>query len=153
MMRPDDATLRAAKATDAGDIARLCGELGYPTMVEDMRTRLERLLEEPDHHVVVAEGSQGLLGWVHVEHRRTLESPERAELVGLVVDAAVRRSGLGSSLVTAAERWAAARGLAEIAVRSNVERDTSHPFYESAGYSRVKTQHVYVKNLTPGSNP
>jgi len=152
-MRPDDATLRAAKPTDAGEIARLSGELGYPTAAEDMTSRLERLLVNPGHHVIVADGGQGLLGWVHVEHRRTLESPEHAELVGLVVDAAVRRSGLGSRLVTAAERWAAARGLAEITVRSNVVRDTSHPFYEIAGYSRVKTQHVYAKNLTPGSNP
>jgi hypothetical protein len=30
----------------------------------------------------------------------------------------------------------------EIAVRSNTVRAESHPFYERAGYVRVKTQHV-----------
>ena len=45
-------------------------------------------------------------------------------------------------------RWASERGLREIAVRSNVVRAESHPFYEGRGYARVKTQHVYLKPLT-----
>jgi hypothetical protein len=32
-------------------------------------------------------------------------------------------------------------------VRSNVARELSHPFYESLGYERAKTQHVYRKTL------
>lgn len=152
-MRPDGIILRSAEPADVREIARLCGELGYPTAVDDMRSRLDRLLEEPDHHVVVAEGSQGVLGWIHVEHRRTVESPARAEVVGLVVDPAVRRSGLGARLVSAAEQWAKRHGLTEITVRSNVLRTLSHPFYEKVGYSRVKTQHAYIKALPSGGRP
>ena len=39
------------------------------------------------------------------------------------------------------------RGLGVIAVRSNVARTESHPFYERLGYVRTKTQHAYRKHL------
>jgi hypothetical protein len=38
-----------------------------------------------------------------------------------------------------------------MAVRSNVTRTESHPFYERLGYARVKTQHAYRKRLGPSS--
>jgi hypothetical protein len=34
-----------------------------------------------------------------------------------------------------------------MAVRSNVARAESHPFYERLGYVRTKTQHAYRKRL------
>jgi len=49
--------------------------------------------------------------------------------------------------VNVAEQWARARGLPWLVVRSNVTRESAHPFYESLGYSRRKTQHVYRKAL------
>ena len=39
------------------------------------------------------------------------------------------------------------RGLENVSVRSNVVRLESHPFYERAGYVRVKTQHAYWKRI------
>jgi len=146
-------TLRPVQPSDAAELARLAGELGYPTAPREMADRLEPLLADPGHYVVVAAGERGLLGWAHVERRRTVETPERAELMGLVVDSRARRSGVGRRLVRAAEQWAADEHLGEIAVRSNVIRSESHPFYQKAGYARAKTQHVYVKKLTPGEKP
>jgi GNAT superfamily N-acetyltransferase len=66
-----------------------------------------------------------------------------------VVDARERGRGVGRRLVAAVEEWARARGLEQIAVRSNVTREESHPFYEHLGYTRVKTQHAYRKRLGP----
>ncbi|HEX8777263.1 MAG TPA: GNAT family N-acetyltransferase, partial [Rhodanobacter sp.] len=87
----------------------------------------------------------GLLGWIAIERRLTLESGERIEIVGLVVDAAARGTGVGRALVTDAEQWARAQGFDAIGVRSNVAREGSHPFYEALGYVRMKTQHAYRK--------
>jgi len=42
---------------------------------------------------------------------------------------------------------ATGQGLGDIAVRSNVARIESHPFYDRLGYRRVKTQHAYRKRL------
>jgi len=67
--------------------------------------------------------------------------------MGLVVDVSARRQGLGSKLVDVAEHWARAQKLSSVTVRSNAARDQSRPFYESIGYSRSKTQHVYRKMI------
>jgi hypothetical protein len=48
-------------------------------------------------------------------------------------------------LLAAVEAWALSRRLPEVSVRSNVLRESSHPFYEKHGYRRVKTQHAYRK--------
>jgi GNAT superfamily N-acetyltransferase len=139
--------IRRAQTSDAAEMARLSGELGYPMPADEMGTRLGRLLGDARHFIAVAHDGDRLLGWMHVEHRTSLEAGDRAELMGLVVDGSVRRRGTGRVLVEAAEQWALSRGLAAQTVRSNVKRELSHPFYEALGYVREKTQHVYRKRF------
>ena len=144
--------IRAAADSDAAEVARLATELGYPTTADDMRTRLSRLISDSAHQIVVAAADDGALqGWMHVEDRFSLEGGARVELMGLVIDASVRRQGIGRSLLTVAESWASERGRNKVTVRSNVARAMSHSFYESCGYAREKTQHVYSKSLPPKS--
>jgi GNAT superfamily N-acetyltransferase len=130
-------------------MARLAGELGYPMSTAEMTRRLGVLLPNERHHVAVAATGKDLLGWVHVEHRFSLEGGDRAELMGLVVGSSARRRGVGRKLVDAAETWARARGISAVTVRSNAARELSHPFYEALGYLREKTQHVYRKVVAP----
>jgi GNAT superfamily N-acetyltransferase len=139
--------LRNARLDDAAEIARLADELGYPATTQDIAARLTVLLPQSSHHVGVAQGDDGLLGWIAAERRLTLESGERIEIVGLVVSTVARRSGIGQALVVDAERWAVVQGFDSIVVRSNVARAESHPFYERLGYVRRKTQHAYSKPL------
>jgi GNAT superfamily N-acetyltransferase len=140
--------IRRAQTSDAAEMARLSGELGYSMSIDEMRAALGRLLADPRHFIAVAdEGSDQLLAWMHVEHRTSMQSADRAELIGLVVDGRARRRGTGRALVDAAEQWAQSRGLTTLTVRSNVARDLSHPFYEALGYIREKTQHVYRKRF------
>ncbi len=146
-----DAAIRAARIDDASELARLSAELGYPQPVAEMTRRLAMLLPDPNHHVLVAADNERLLGWVHVERRFSLEGGERAEVMALVVDSGERRRGLGRALLAAAEGWARRRGAARLTVRSNVVREASHPFYESLGYAREKTQHVYAKSVPPAA--
>jgi GNAT superfamily N-acetyltransferase len=140
--------IRRADTSDAAEMARLSGELGYPMSVEEMRTRLGRLLGDARHFIAVAhDAEQRLVGWMHVEHRTAIDGGEGAELMGLVVDGRVRRRGTGRTLVDAAEQWSQSQGLAGLTVRSSVARELSHPFYEALGYVREKTQHVYRKRF------
>jgi GNAT superfamily N-acetyltransferase len=139
--------LRDAGLADAAEIARLASELGYPATTQEIAARLAVLLQQSRHHVVVAQGDDGLLGWIAVERRLTLESGERIEIVGLVVSTVARRSGIGQAMVADAEGWALAQGFDSIIVRSNVARTESHPFYERLSYVRRKTQHLYSKPL------
>ena len=54
---------------------------------------------------------------------------------------------VGKALVAAAEQWAADIGTPHVFLRSNILRQESHPFYESLGYTRTKTQHAYSKRF------
>ena len=141
--------IRVATIADAAEIARLSAQLGYPAPVETFAARLRRLLDSRVHAVLVAvsDADRHLAGFIALEQRITLESGERVEIVGLVVDADARRGGVGRSLVAAAERWTGERGLDEVFLRSNVVRPEAHPFYEGLGYTRTKTQHAYRKRL------
>ena len=142
------AVIRPATLADAGRLAALSSELGYPVTADEIAGRLGELLARDGDIVLVAEHEPGqVAGWVHGSEQWLLESGRRCELLGLVVDARVRGRGLGRRLVTAVEEWARSRGLEQMAVRSNVTRAESHPFYERLGYARVKTQHAYRKRL------
>lgn len=141
-------SLRIATTEDAAEVARLATQLGYPCEAPQMAARLQAVLADPARTVLVAAHGPALLGWVGVEHRTTLESGEKAEIIGFVVDATQRRAGIGGQLLAAAERWAAERGFTQLMVRSNTARLESHPFYEKHGYLRAKSQHVYFKSLT-----
>ena len=142
------ATLRTAVQGDAAEIARLAIELGYEARPQDIAQRLPVLLTDDRYSVVVAEASDGTIaGWVSGERRLSLETGTFWEITGLVVDSRTRRTGVGRALVRAIETWATEHGAESIRVRSNVVRQESHGFYESTGYSRLKTQHAYAKRL------
>jgi GNAT superfamily N-acetyltransferase len=126
--------------------------LGYPVAVETIAQRLRRLLERTEEVVLVADLAPGqVVGWLHGAEQELLESGRRCEILGLVVDGEHRGQGVGRRLVDAVESWASTRGLEQMAVRSNVVRTESHPFYERLGYVRAKTQHAYRKRLSAGS--
>lgn len=144
-----DVSIRGATLYDAARLAELSQVLGYPATADALAERLGRLLGRDEELVLVAEVSPGhVVGWLHGGERELLESGRRCEILGLVVDGSHRGQGVGRRLVHAAEAWASTRGLDQIAVRSNVGRAESHPFYERLGYVRAKTQHAYRKWLS-----
>jgi GNAT superfamily N-acetyltransferase len=141
-------TIRSAALPDAPRIAELSGVLGYPVADDAMALRLQRLLARVEETVLVAALPDGeVIGWLHGSEQDLLESGRRCEIVGLVVHPEHRTCGVGRRLVAAVEAWAGSRGLGEVAVRSNVQRVESHVFYQHLGYARIKTQHVYRKQL------
>jgi GNAT superfamily N-acetyltransferase len=142
--------IRRARLDDATRLAQLSHVLGYPVKPELLRDRLERLLQGSKDIVFLAElPKAGTVGWIHGAEQELLESDRRCEILGLVVDPEHRGKSVGRRLVEAVERWAEERGLKQVAVRSNVTRLGSHPFYERLGYVQVKTQHAYRKRLPP----
>ena len=144
-----DLSIRAATLADASRLAVLTEVLGYPATPDALVERLGRLLTRDDELVLVAEVGPGhIVGWLHGGERELLESGRRGEILGLVVDLTYRGRGVGRRLVQMAEAWAFTRGLEQMAVRSNVGRAESHPFYERLGYVRAKTQHAYRKRLS-----
>jgi len=141
-------TVRVAAPADASQIARLSGQLGYPTTPEEAAQRLAQLEGDARHAVYVAESAPGqVVGWIHVEECRLIEADKRAEINGLVIEEGHRSRGTGRILMGHAEQWARARGCRAVVLRSNVIRNRAHAFYEKLGYQTLKTQKYFRKNL------
>ncbi|HET7213518.1 MAG TPA: GNAT family N-acetyltransferase [Terriglobia bacterium] len=146
--KPRRVRIRAAQIGDAGRLAELSGQLGYPSSVASVRKRLRNLLADRDHAIWVAESEAGAVaGWIHVFVKRLLESDREVEIGGLVVDQDFRGQGAGKALVERAERWAKARRLTSVYVRSNIIRKDAHIFYQKLGYKIIKTQSAFRKEL------
>jgi GNAT superfamily N-acetyltransferase len=141
--------IRPIRAADAPRLTGLLAQLGYPDELGAVTSRLTGILNSATQQVLVAApaGDSRIDGYIGVERRLALEEDERVEITGPVVDSAARRSGLGRTLVNAAEQWALQHGLHTVVVRSNVVRPESHPFYEGLGYLRTKTSHIYRKEV------
>jgi len=139
---------RPAESRDVTAIARLAGELGYPSTAEQVKNRLAPMEGDPRHVTFVAAVTEGeVIGWIHLSEGHSLGSGPHAEIANLVVDSRFRGAGTGRLLVERGERWARDRGLAVIGLRSNVIRERAHVFYARLGYTVTKSQKVFRKKL------
>ena len=147
-MDTEQLLIRRAEEGDVKSLASLAGQLGYPMQTSEVEKQFFLLAKTEGHAVFVAElPGHGIVGWIQMMPRQLLYSPGLTEIGGLVVDAEQRRKGLGRALIQAGERWAKDQGYSRIVVRSNAVRKEAHDFYPSLGYSPVKTQKVYRKEL------
>src|SRR5580698_2942535 len=140
--------IRPAHDSDHERIAELAGQLSYASTPEEIARRLQGIQRTADAAVFVAELAGGeIAGWIAVFVYRTVEADARAEVSGLVVDERFRSQRVGEHLLAHAEEWARENGCQAIGLRSNVIRERAHAFYERHGYTHVKTQKAFRKQL------
>jgi GNAT superfamily N-acetyltransferase len=132
-------------AADAAAVAELSGQLGYPAAPAAIARRFEGIERQGHAAVFVVTTGGRVVGWIHATIVPVLESDLAADIAGLVVDETIRGQGIGGLLLDAAEAWARAAGCTAMRVRSQIVRERAHGFYERRGYSRVKTQHVFLR--------
>jgi len=140
-------TIRVARASDAADIARLTGHLGYDLTKENAAARLARILKRTDQQFFVADVDGRPSGWVHVLVVEHVDAEPFVLIAGLVVDRTRRRTGIGRALLERAERWARERGCSMVRLTSSATRTAAHKFYEGLGYTNIKTQYSFIKPL------
>jgi GNAT superfamily N-acetyltransferase len=140
-------TIRAARTSDAAEIARLTKQLGYDLTESDAAARLSRILPREDQEFFVADLNGRAAGWVHVLHVEYVDAEAFVVVGGLVVDDACRRMGIGRSLMEQAEDWARTRGCSMVRLTSSSTRAAAHKFYEDIGYTNIKTQYSFIKPL------
>jgi GNAT superfamily N-acetyltransferase len=122
--------------------------LGYPAAAEEVLARLQRLLEDNEHAVFVAELPGGrVVGWVHGYIYKLFYSELITEVAGLVVDKDCRGQGVGKVLMTAVEGWAKEKDCVIVSLRSNIIRKEAHAFYKNIGYEIVKEQYTIRKKI------
>jgi len=135
--------IRDARPDDAAAIARLLGQLGYPTDAAAVVRRLERL---GDDRLVLAEadGTVAGLAQLHISPSLEYDRPA-AKLAALVVDEGHRGTGVGRALVHTMEAEARSRGCELLYVTTSEHRDDAHAFYKRIGLEH--TGRRYAKRL------
>jgi GNAT superfamily N-acetyltransferase len=139
--------VRLAKPADGPDIAGLSGQLGYPASVNDMERRIGEICEDDNCRLLVAESDGCVVAWLLVHIYRLVSSDCLAQIAGLVVDQSHRNQGIGALLVERAEEWAQSKKCRGVLLRSRSARKDAHRFYRRLGYSGIKTQDVFLKEI------
>ena len=129
--------IRQANYADIPALARLMGELGYPTASNEMRLRYERIKANDYCETLVAEVDGcvvGMVGMILGQHYEKNGSYLR--IVSLVIDTGYRNYGIGKRLLQQAESWARDKGASVVILNSGnrPERETAHRFYRQQGY-------------------
>lgn len=165
--------VRPVTAGDAADRARLWRDAGQffaainpetaqepdPRGLEDWMDEIYRkLADDPAALELVAEEDGELVGSVTARLSEPVPSAprqvqtdfgrRRVHVDALAVAASHRRSGVGTALMNAVERWAVERGAEVITLETGLDNPTSMPFYEHRmGYRRHEV--VFRKVLRP----
>lgn len=140
-------SIRAARMSDAEDIANLTAQLGYEVDLPLVAERLSHILLRSDQQFIVAEIDGRLGGWVHAIISEYVESGRFVTVGGLVVDRDHRMKRIGRTLMEQVEAWSKLQGYLIVRLSSSSMRTNSHRFYETLGYTNIKTQYAFVKSL------
>jgi GNAT superfamily N-acetyltransferase len=140
-------TIRDARISDAGRLAVLAAQLGYPVTAAEVGTRLKKYMGNGDERVIVAELSGDVVGWTSAALIDHFYSPRSIEISGLVVDSSMRGKGIGGALLDEVRRWSVSKGVSQLRLRANVIRQDAHRFYSRYGFEKTKTQYVFEMQL------
>jgi GNAT superfamily N-acetyltransferase len=138
-------TIRPLDFSDAEAVSALLPDLGYEATAAQVARRLAALREWPDQEAFGADVDGRIAGLCHVQGVRMLNSEGYAEIQALVVSAACQGRGIGRRLVAHACDWAFARGYERVRLRSGVQREAAHAFYEHLGFEKAKASHAFER--------
>jgi GNAT superfamily N-acetyltransferase len=149
-LQPMGLNVRDATRGDADAVARLLADMGYPTSARMAAAHITRFTDDPASRMKVAEDdADGVVGVLATHIVPRLDADRfTCRITDLVVAATHRRSGIGSSLVAAAEQEARTAGALRIDRASGEWRDDAHAFYESQGFETHAR--AFTKRLSPG---
>lgn len=135
--------IRAAASDDLERIVQLFDQLGYASDVAQVAKHLHELRQHRSGEAFVAEDGGVILGVAIVHTIQPLHVRGCwAVLSALVVDGERRSSGVGASLLAAAEGFALQHRCTQIELSSSVARTRAHLFYERNGYQEKRLRFV-----------
>jgi GNAT superfamily N-acetyltransferase len=148
-MQNADVRIRAAKLTDAADVAALMCQLGYETTPAEMEERLRVVLDNSAYTTLLAESAGGVCGMIGTFSQPSYEHNDLSgRIIALVVSKQGRRRGIGRALIAAAEKNFASKGVIRISLTTRLTRKDAHQFYEALGYERNGWRFVKAQRPT-----
>jgi GNAT superfamily N-acetyltransferase len=115
--------------------------------IVDTSHYIDKIFQSNMHSVVVATVDNEIVGWLHVLYALRIETRPYCEITGLVVDEKYRGKGIGLQLIEHAIQWTRVKNCERIRVRTNMKRVETHKFYSIAGFTLVKEQKIFDRNI------
>ena len=142
--------IRQATMNDVPMIAPLLEQLGYPSTEEQIRSRLEVMVDHPDYSTWIAEQGESVVGLIgaHIGYAYGIDGCV-GQITAVVVDAQARGQGIGTKMIHVAEDWVREKGGTRIFLNSGRDRLEAHQLYERLGYSGASF--CFGKNLGPNN--
>ena len=140
--------IRKARPGDVRALVELSAQLGYELTSRQVSAQLKRISRDKSAELIVAElPGRDVVGWIQLFEQTALAGGHRIEIAGLVVAESSRGAGVGGALMSFAESRARKLGCTCVFLRTNVKRAAAHIFYQRLGYTHIKTQKAYRKEL------
>lgn len=137
--------LRPVQPADAGAIATLFTDEGYPAGPSDIAARLERF-GTLQSRIIVAELDGAILGFIAVHAMPRFEHDDWiVRILALVVDAGARERGVGRALMGEAERIGRELGAAFVELTAGRHRPEARQLYQALGYDSTVTGYLRRK--------
>lgn len=140
--------IRKCQPNDLEGLTELMVDLGYPTDLEKLGERLDKIHSTPMYSTFVAELNDNVVGMIGVRQLHSYENDEVVtQISALVTKSEYQGRGVGKALVSFVEEWAVSIGSTVLVLTSGIkeERMKAHNFYNSIGFE--VTGYRFVKRL------
>ncbi len=127
-------SIHVARPEDASRVADLLHQLGYPVSEADAAVRIA-LYSQSSYQLLIAKIDDITVGFIalHIYEVLHLPAPD-GRITSLCIDEKVRRTGVGTALLTRAENFFREKGCYKIVLNSNLKRADTHQYYLNRGY-------------------
>lgn len=140
--------IRKYNSSDIVQFTELMTDLGYPSSLEEMKVRIERIESNPNYFTFVAILNNTVVGMIGITFHNTYTNNNvKTQITSLVTKKEFRGQGIAKNLVRYVEEWANSKGSDFIYLLSGIseKRITAHELYKYLGYEI--TGYRFVKRL------
>ncbi len=137
-MTDNTVTIRDAEFGDLQALTLLMNDLSYPTTLNEMEARFEKIAAHPDYKTILAIVNNEVVGMAGLMKGHYYEkNGDYLRILAFVVKQNTRNLGIGRTLIQAAESWAISEDLNSVAISSGNREDriAAHAFYQKMGYA------------------
>ncbi|MEN3089915.1 MAG: GNAT family N-acetyltransferase [Staphylococcus pseudoxylosus] len=130
------------------ELLALYGDLGYPTIAEDLINRLKKIYSHEDYYLLLLIKDDVIIGLSGMCKMMFYEkNGEYMRLLAFVINSNYREKGYGTLLLKESEILATQLGFKAITLNSGnrEERDNAHSFYKNNGFKNKSSG--FSKNL------
>lgn len=140
--------IRQYQSSDLESITELMTDLGYPSSIQEMETRMKSIESSPGYFTFVACLDGIMVGMLGIRELLNYETSGNVTQISLlVIKKEYHKLGIGTSLLNFIEDWARKKGSNVLYLTSGIkeERIKAHEFYKKFGFEI--TGYRFVKDI------